>query len=100
MRPSTSRPFIAFQPRGLPRQLAAELALTAHTIHGPIRFASRGLRGDRRITLAIPAGADAELVLPRGERVNLPLATERAPAGLRRYQLPAGQTVELHLRRV
>jgi len=77
-----------------------DLALTAHTVHGPIRFASRGLRGDRRITLEIPAGANAELVLPRGERVNLPLAAERAPAGLRRYQLPAGQTVELHLRKV
>ena len=77
-----------------------ELTLTAHTVHGPIRFASRGLRGDRRITLEIPAGANAELVLPRGERVNLPVASERAPAGLRRYQLPAGQTVELHLRKV
>jgi len=78
----------------------AELTLTAHTVHGPIRFASRGLRGDRRITLEIPAGANAELVLPSGERVDLPLAADRAPAGLRRYQLPAGRITELRLRKV
>jgi hypothetical protein len=78
----------------------AELTLTAHTVRGPVRFASRGLRGDRRITLDIPAGANAELVLPRGEQVDLPRAEATAPAGLRRYQLPAGRITELRLRRV
>ncbi len=78
----------------------AELALTARTVHGPIRFASHGLRGDRRITLEVPAGCSAELLLPRGERVDLPPAAGRAPAGLRRYQLPSGRTIELHLRKV
>ena len=77
-----------------------DLSLTAHTMHGPICFKAAGRRGDRQVALAIPPGCSAELLLPRGERVDLAPAAGDAPAGLRRYALPSGRTIELHLRKV
>lgn len=77
-----------------------DLSLTARTVHGPIRFQSHGRRGDRQVTLEVPAGCEAELVLPRGERVDLAPAPGKAPAGCRRYALPSGRPVRLQLRKV
>jgi hypothetical protein len=77
-----------------------DLSLTAHTAQGPIHFKAQGSRGDRRVTLEIPHGCSAELLLPRGERVDLAPAEGKTPAGLRRYTLPSGQPIALHLRKV
>jgi hypothetical protein len=77
-----------------------DLSLTAHTVQGPIHFKAQGRRGDRRVTLEIPHGCSVELLLPRGERVDLAPAEGKTPAGLRRYTLPSGQPIALHLRKV
>jgi hypothetical protein len=78
----------------------ADLTLTAHTVHGPIHFQARGKRGNRQVTLEIPHGCNAELLLPRGERVDLTPAAGDSIAGLRRYALPSGRSIQLHLRKV
>ncbi|MDI1249376.1 MAG: alpha-L-rhamnosidase N-terminal domain-containing protein [Lacunisphaera sp.] len=78
----------------------ASLDLTAHTVHGPIHFQAQGCQGDRQVTLEIPPGCSAELLLPRGERVDLAPAPGEVPAGLRRYALPSGRPIRLHLRQV
>jgi len=73
-----------------------ELSLTARTVRGPLEFASKGLKGDREMTISLPPGMAGELVLPDAERVELEPAA--AVAGQRRYRLPSGKTVKLHLR--
>jgi hypothetical protein len=52
------------------------LQLTAQTVQGPLRFAAQGRLGDRELRLEVPAGCQAELVLPREEPVDL----KEAPA--------------------
>jgi alpha-L-rhamnosidase len=74
------------------------LELTAHTVRGPLRFGSRGSRGERRLSVELPAGCEGELVLPSDERVSLNPAAGSAPAGHRRYQIPEGEKVALSLR--
>jgi hypothetical protein len=76
----------------------SELALTAHTVRGPVRFAARGQPGDRELRLAVPDGCEAELVVRREEQVPLEPASARAPAGHLRYRLPGGTETVLHLR--
>ncbi len=74
-----------------------ELSLTARTVRGPLEFASKGGKGDREITIALPSQVVGELVLPEAEQVELePLA--QATAGWRRYRLSPGKPVKLHLR--
>jgi hypothetical protein len=69
-----------------------DLALTAWTVKGPLRFSARGKKGDRTLTVEVPAGSKGELVLDEKEKVNLPLESGNSPAGCRRYRLPPGQT--------
>ena len=47
------------------------LALTAHTVGGPIHFAAIPARGGHDVTIALPAGCAAELSLPDGAPVDL-----------------------------
>jgi hypothetical protein len=68
------------------------LGLTAHTVRGPLRFAARGLLGDRELTIEPPGGCQAEVVLRREEAVSLPHAAGDAPSGHLRYALPAART--------
>ena len=74
------------------------LDLTAYTGNGPLRFSSRGKRGEREISVDLPAGCDGELVLPAREDVRLTLLPAPTPPGQRRYQLPGAQTTTLKLR--
>jgi hypothetical protein len=74
-----------------------ELSLTARTVRGPVEFSSKGLKGDRKMTISLPPGIAGELVLPDAERVELE-PTAAAVTGQRRYRLPSGKTVKLHLR--
>ena len=76
------------------------LELTAFTVRGPLRFDSRGRRGDRRVSVALPPGCEGELVIPADEEVSLTPAAGSAPAGHRRYQIPGGREVVLGLRTV
>jgi hypothetical protein len=74
-----------------------QLALTAYTPSGPIRFESSGRRGARDLAISLPQGCEGELVLPANERVALEVISDRGPSILRRYRLPSGQTTSLRL---
>lgn len=74
------------------------LALTAHTVRGPIQFDLHSEAGARRLTLSLPSGCAGELVLPATERPELERLPETA-AGLERYHLPAGKAVTVGLSR-
>lgn len=73
------------------------LELAAHTIHGPVVVESRGLRGDRILTLTLPPDARGELVVSSEEVLSLPVI-DRSEGNLRRYLLPKNQAVTLKLR--
>jgi hypothetical protein len=69
------------------------LELTAHTVRGAIGFGLVGPPGARELTVDLPPGCEAELVVDAAERLPLaPLAAGTARAGSR-YALPAGRTV-------
>jgi hypothetical protein len=72
------------------------IALTAHTVQGPIRFLCEGRLGSRQLDLQLPPNCEGELVLPAGEDVALPVAGRGEP-GLVRYRLGAGSAVNLRL---
>lgn len=74
--------------------------ITAFTLLGPISLSSQGLRGDRHITVRVPTGGVAQLVLPVEEKVELEKITRPAPAGLQRYILPPGSETSLHLKHI
>jgi len=81
-------------------QLASlpSLEFTAHTPHGPIRFAAQGTLGDRRVEVTLPAGCEGELVLKAEEAVTLEKLAAPTPAGQARYRLAAGKTHALALK--
>ena len=74
------------------------LELTAHTVKGPLMFSARGKKGNREITLTIPAGCSGELVVCREEALKLPPAAGITPAGHHRYQLPSGKSITVNLK--
>jgi len=74
------------------------LRLTAQTVRGPLRFAAQGRLGDRELKLEVPAGCQAELVVPRAEKVDLKEASSRPETGLRRYLLGENREVTLRLK--
>jgi alpha-L-rhamnosidase len=75
-----------------------DLDLTAFTVQGPVSLRSRGKPGERELVLQLPPGGQGELVLSQDEAVNLPEAAGPAPAGLRRFQLPPGDSLTLQLK--
>ena len=76
----------------------ADLELTAFTVQGPVSLRSRGKVGEREVVLQLPSSGQGELVLPQDEIVELPEILTPTPAGNRRYQLPTGGTITLHLK--
>jgi hypothetical protein len=84
-----------------------DLDLTARTVRGPIRVASKGSAGRREVTVSVPAGCTGELVLPSSASVSLPsvaqtsVTVDRAagftPDGHARYQLKPGQMVTFQM---
>ena len=75
----------------------ADLDLTAFTVLGPVSVRSRGKPGERELVLQLPPAGEGELVLPQTETVTLPPVSGPTPAGHRRFKLPVGGTVSLHL---
>jgi hypothetical protein len=75
-----------------------QIELVAQTVLGPIRFASRGKRGEREVSIGLPAGCEGELVVHQEESIGLPQSRHAAPHGHRRYQLPQAQATRLSLR--
>jgi hypothetical protein len=69
-----------------------DLTLTYPTPRGPIEFAANRGPGGHQLTLGIPGGCEAELVLPEGAATTLPPLPPDAQCGLKRYRLVSGQT--------
>jgi hypothetical protein len=76
----------------------ADLELTAFTVQGPVSLRSRGKVGEREVVLQLPSSGQGELVLPKDEIVELPEISTPAPVGNRRYHLPTGGIITLHLK--
>lgn len=84
-----------------------DVELVAQTVRGPIEFVSHGRRGNRELTISLPPGCEAELVLDEREQVKLDrVTTLKASADLAagvkvpghvRYRLPAGSRTVLAL---
>ena len=77
-----------------------DLELAAFTVLGPVSLRSRGKLGKRELVLHLPPSGEGELVLPQTETAALPAASSPAAAGYRRFKLPAGGEVTLHLTQV
>lgn len=69
------------------------LELTANTARGPLGFSARGGPGRRELTLDVPPGCAAELVVHSAESLPLSRAPDRGAAREARYQLPQGRVV-------
>ena len=68
------------------------LALTAHTVRGPIRFGAEPAGAGHDIMLKLPEGCAGELLLPAGAQANLPpIEIERAD-GLFAFRVEPGAT--------
>ena len=73
-----------------------DLELTSWTPQGPIEFSAKSEAGGHRVSLKLPAGCQAELVVPEasrvpGERIAPPVK------GLSTYRVAGGQKFEFHL---
>ncbi len=66
------------------------LDLTVNTPRGPIPFSAVPENGGHRVTVALPAGCEGELLLPATAHVDLEALVPDHPLGLKRYRLPAG----------
>jgi alpha-L-rhamnosidase len=75
-----------------------DLNLTAFTVAGPMSLRSRGKLGEREVVLQLPSIGRGELVLPKEESPELPELATQSPAGHRRYALPPGGTLTIHLK--
>lgn len=73
------------------------LELHAYIPQGPIKFSAKGPQATRELTLSLPPGCEAELVLKPHEKITLARAAGPAPEGCVRYLLPAGQSVTVPL---
>jgi hypothetical protein len=75
-----------------------ELDVTAYTSKGPLLVSSKGSLGNREVSLRLPPGCEAEVVLGSGEQTDLAPAPGPVPGGHARYLLPAGAGTTLRLR--
>jgi alpha-L-rhamnosidase len=65
--------------------------ITTNTIAGPIVFKSSGVFGNRRLSLEIPAGTTAELVVDDREELNLAKANVSLMPGKTTYIIEGGK---------
>jgi hypothetical protein len=72
--------------------------LTAYTVCGPVRLSARGPLGGREVTVELPSACEGELVLLAEETVAFERIKGAVPAGNRRYRLPSGKPVNIHLK--
>jgi len=77
----TIRPQLADLPR---------LALTMHTVRGPIQFTAEPENGGHRVSITVPAACEAELLLPAAAQPGLESLSPGHPLGLKRYRLFPG----------
>ncbi len=70
-----------------------EVSFIMQTPKGQIHFKSKGKKGKRELILQIPAGCQAELILPPGEKITLPKSGTK-------YLLQGPDPVTLKLRQL
>jgi hypothetical protein len=58
------------------------LELTAHTVQGAVDFTAHGRKGEREVTIGLPASCAGELVVKEEEALKLLPATGPARAGI------------------
>jgi hypothetical protein len=90
--PGFTRCMVRPQPGDLER-----VALTALTVQGDIQFISEGRRGNRRLSVTMPAGCTGELTVDSRESLPLTVWPTRGERGLRRYILTPGTTTDVTL---
>jgi alpha-L-rhamnosidase len=74
-----------------------DLDLTYYTVRGPLRFSARRAPDGRHLAIRIPAGCQAELLLPQGETTALPALSPDNSQGLKRFRLASGKTNEFRI---
>jgi len=84
----TAPGFATFQVRPQLGDLA-DIDLTYYTVRGPIRFVAGGQPRGRRISVAVPKGCEAELLLPPDAGTSLPALAPDHRLGLKRFRLEA-----------
>lgn len=72
-----------------------ELTLSDRTVQGTIHFHAKGKPGNRELTLTIPAGCQAELLLDCREKLGLERVKEEGQ--LSRYRVESGKTFTIVL---
>jgi hypothetical protein len=72
--------------------------ITTNTVAGPIVFKSRGLLGSRKLSLEIPAGTTAQLIVDKREHLNLKKADISTIPGKSTYIIKGGTKLTMVLR--
>jgi alpha-L-rhamnosidase len=72
--------------------------ITTNTIAGPIIFKSRGLLGNRKLSLEIPVGTTAELIVDEREHLNLTKANVSLVPGKTTYIIKGGKKLTVLLK--
>jgi alpha-L-rhamnosidase len=72
--------------------------ITTNTIAGPIVFKSSGLLGSRKLSLEIPIGTTAELIVDERERLNLTKADVSLILGKTTYIIKGGKKLTVLLK--
>ena len=73
------------------------LALTTETPQGPLSITTEGSLGDRRLSLLLPEGCEAELVLDRRRKDHGSPAPPSGIPGTQAFRLAGGPSHEFHL---
>ncbi|MCX5771485.1 MAG: alpha-L-rhamnosidase, partial [Candidatus Hydrogenedentes bacterium] len=69
-----------------------KLELTFHTVRGPIEFNAEPENNGHRVSVSLPPGCEAELLLSPQAKADLAPITPDHPLGLKRYRLQPGVT--------
>jgi len=72
--------------------------ITTNTIAGPVVFKSKGLLGSRKLSLEIPVGTTAELILDSREHLNLKKADVSIIPGKTTYIIKGGTKLTVLLK--
>ena len=75
-----------------------QTSITTNTVAGPIIFKSNGLLGNRTVSLEVPAGTTAHLVVDKQENLNLKRADSTLRPGKRTYIIQGGTKTTLLLK--
>ncbi len=76
----------------------SDIAITANTIIGQIKFDTKKSKGQRLLTVQVPENGAAEIVLNEKENVKLERIGGDLHKGFDRYRIPNGKKIQLSLK--